>query len=284
MMPNPHHFRAKLFNILHKPSPENPAARYANYFLAFLILVNALFVALETVPAMSGAYGAQFRLFEWLSTGLFTIEYVARIWVCVEQAKFSHPVTGRIRYAVHLLPLLDLVVITTFWMPIDLRFLRIARIVRLLKVLRLEHFEESLQRIGSGIRRRRALIAVAITMMAASIYASSSLVYQIEHSAQPEVFTSIPATFWWATETLTTIGYGDMTPITPLGKFFVGLISIFGIGIFALPTAIVTAAILEAGASDPRPIICNHCGKVANHPAHALAALPNTSSPEPGSG
>jgi voltage-gated potassium channel len=282
-MRNPHHVRAKLFNILHKPSPENPAARYANYFLAFLILVNALFVALETVPAMSRACGAQFRLFEWISTGLFTIEYVARIWVCVEQAQFSDPVTGRIRYAVHPLPLLDLVVITTFWMPVDLRFLRIARIVRLLKVLRLEHFEDSLQRIGSGIRRRRALIAVAITMMLASIYASSSLVYQVEHTAQPEVFTSIPATFWWATETLTTIGYGDMTPITPLGKLFAGLISIFGIGIFALPTAIVTAAILEAGASDPGPVICNHCGKVANRPALTSAAQPGISSPEAGS-
>ena len=276
-MPNPHHVRAQLFNILHKPSPENPAARYANYFLAFLIVVNALFVVLETVPTLSKAYGAQFQLFEWLSTGLFTVEYLARIWVCVEQGKFSHPVTGRIRYAVHLLPLLDLVVITTFWMPIDLRFLRIARLVRLLKVLRLEHFEDSLQRIGSGIRRRRALISVSITVMAASIYAASALVYQIEHTAQPDVFTSIPATFWWATETLTTIGYGDMRPITPLGKFFVGLISIFGIGIFALPTAIVTAAILEAGASDPAPVICIHCGRVANHPAHTLAALPSTS-------
>jgi voltage-gated potassium channel len=102
-------------------------------------------------------------------------------------------------------------------------------------------------------------------MMIVCIYASASLLYQIEHSTQPHVFTSIPATFWWAMETLTTIGYGDMVPITGIGKLCAGLISVFGIGIFALPTAIVTAAIVEAGVSDPDKIVCRHCGRLANH-------------------
>ena len=151
-------------------------------------------------------------------------------------------------------------------MPFDLRFLRIARMVRLLKVMRLEHLDESMQRISGALRRRRALLIIALTVMVACIYAAASLLYQIEHNAQPRVFTSIPATFWWAMETLTTIGYGDMIPMTPLGKICAGLISVFGIGIFALPTAIVTAAIVEAGASDPDPLVCRHCGRSANHP------------------
>lgn len=267
--------RAQLFHILHKPSATHPIARYANYFLTFLIVTNALFVALETVPEVGIRYRTPFWWFEAVSTGLFIIEYLTRLWVCVEQGRYVHPVSGRLRYAVQPLPLLDLTVIVTYWMPIDLRFLRVARMVRLLKVLRLAHFEESLDKIADGLRKRRALIVVAITMMVLCIYASSSLVYQVEHGQQPAVFTSIPGTFWWAMETLTTIGYGDMVPITPLGKFFAGMISIFGIGIFALPTAIVTAAIVEAGVSDPQSVTCAHCG----HPVHASRSTQSPHAP-----
>jgi len=259
------HLRAKLFHILHKPMPENPLARGVNYLLAFLILANALFVALETVPQVHSQFRAEFFVFEAASTGLFLIEYIMRLWVCVEQGRYAKPWSGRLKYALHPLPLLDLIVIVTFIMPIDLRFLRVARMVRLLKVLRLHQFEESLEKISQGLRRRRALMIVAVTMMALSIYAASSLLYQVEHAMQPDVFTSIPATFWWAVETLTTIGYGDMVPLTPFGKLCAGLISIFGIGVFALPTAIVTAAILEAGASDPEPTVCSHCGRPQGH-------------------
>ena len=269
-------FRAQIFNILHKPSATNPLARYVNYCLAFLLLANALFVAVETVPWAGTRYREQFWWFEAASTGLFVVEYVMRLWVCVEQARYAKPISGRLRYALQLLPMLDLVVIVTFWMPVDLRFLRVARMVRLLKVLRLEHLEESLDKIADGLRRRRALMVVAITMMFICIYASSSLVYQLEHAGQPEVFSSIPSTFWWAMETLTTIGYGDMVPVTSLGKFFAGMISIFGIGIFALPSAIVTAAIVEAGASDPEPAICAHCGKAAKHFSSSDVVSPST--------
>jgi voltage-gated potassium channel len=266
---NIRHLRAKLFNILHKPSPENPAARYANYFLAFLIFANALFVALETVPALASRFAPAFKAFEAASTALFALEYAARLWVCTEQGRYSRRLLGRLAYAAHPLPLLDLIVIATYWLPIDLRFLRVARMVRLLKVLRLDHFEESLHKVGAGLRRRTGLIFIAVTMMVLCIYASSALIYQLEHTAQPAAFSSIPGTFWWALVTLTTIGYGDMVPLTPAGKLFAGFICIFGIGIFALPTAIVTAVIVEAGVSDPeppRPLACRHCGKPW-HPA-----------------
>jgi len=257
--------RAKFFHVLHKPSPDNSLARRVNYLLAFLITANAIFVALESVAAIEKQFRMQFAVFEAASTAIFVVEYIARLWVCVEQGRFSHPLWGRIRYAVQPLPLLDLIVIATFAMPVDLRFLRVARMVRLLKVLRLYQFEESLARIALGLQRRKALMVVAVTMMLISVYVASALLYLVEHPAQPLVFSSIPATFWWAIETLTTIGYGDMIPLTPLGKFFAGLISVFGIGVFALPTAIVTAAIVEAGVSDPEPGACIHCGKPQVH-------------------
>ena len=252
--------RARLFHILHKPSPDSFYARWVNYGLAFLIVINAVLVSLETISSLTVRYGQTFKLIEAISTGIFIVEYLLRSWVCVEQSRYAHPVNGRVSYALHLLPILDLIAIVTFWLPIDLRFVRVVRMVRLLKVLRLERFEESLARITAGLQKRSAFIVLAITMMLISIYAAAALIYQLEHRAQPDVFTSIPATFWWAIETLTTIGYGDMVPKTALGKLCAGVISVFGIGIFALPTAIITAVIVEAGASDHKAAKCKHCG------------------------
>jgi voltage-gated potassium channel len=253
-------FRAQLFHILHKPSPNNRVARYFNYVLAVLIIGNAASVALESVDAIYKPYAGAFWWFEAISTGALVLEYLARLWVCVEQARYQKPVSGRLRYAIHPLPLFDLLVIVTYWVPVDLRFLRIARMLRLLKVLHLEKFEISLGHIGDSLARRKELLLVAIVLMVVCIYASAAVLYQLEHTAQPGVFTSIPATFWWAMTTLTTIGYGDMVPITPLGKVCAGLISIFGIGVFALPTAIVTAAIVEAGSDQPELRPCQKCG------------------------
>lgn len=251
--------RSYVFHILHKPAPTNRAGRYVNYFLTFIILANCVAVALETVP---GIYKAHQPLFYWLedtSTGVFVVEYVARLWICVEQAKFSDPVSGRIRYALHPLPLLDLIVIATYLAPVDMRFLRIFRLTRLLRVLNLEEFDKSFQAIAHSLARRKNLLVVSVTAMLTVAYCFAALIYMVEHAAQPQQFSSIPETIWWAIVTLTTIGYGDATPITTIGKVLSGGIVLIGIGVFALPSAIVTASILEAGAD--KRIRCPHCGK-----------------------
>lgn len=242
-------WRARLFAILHKPEPGNRAARYANYLLATLILANAIAVALESVVAIRSKTGEAFWWFEALSTALFAVEYVSRLWVCVEQGHLSHPIRGRLRYALQPLPLLDLLVVLTYWSAFDLRFLRVFRLVRLLKVLRLYEFEAALERMLRSLRRRRELLIVAVVLMAVCVYASAALLYQLERDQQPDVFSSIPAAFWWAVMTFTTIGYGDAAPVTAAGKLCTGLVVLFGVGIFALPSAIVTAAIIEASAS-----------------------------------
>ena len=137
------------------------------------------------------AYRKIFVGFEIVSTIAFVFEYIMRLWVCVEQARFSAPFIGRVRYALNPLAIIDLVVICTIWTSVDLRFLRIARIVRLLRVLHLENFEESLRRITKGLQIRKELIIVSITLMVICIYATSAVIYQLEHKVQPTVFTSI---------------------------------------------------------------------------------------------
>lgn len=255
--------RAQLFAILHKPEPGNILARYANYFLAALILVNAVAVAIESVHDLQEQWGELIALVEAVSTALFIIEYVARSWVCVEQGRFSRPVLGRLRYALRPLSLLDLIAIVTYWTPWDLRFLRVARLIRLLKVLHLHEFEAALHRLSGSLRRRRELLIVSVTLMLFCVYVSSAMLYHLEHARQPEIFSSIPATFWWACETFTTIGYGDMIPMTLFGRICAGFISVFGIGVFALPGAIITAAIIESSAASDDPaegMVCEACG------------------------
>jgi voltage-gated potassium channel len=263
--------RAWLFAILHAPVPGNLAARWANYFLAALILSNAVSVTLESVPGLNRTLANTLWWFEAISTGLFIIEYVGRVWTCVEQRHLAQPLWGRLRYAKQPLALLDLIVIVTYWTPWDLRFLRVVRLVRLLKILHLYEFEAALERLTVSLARRKELLLVSVALMAMFVYLSASLLFQIEHMRQPDVFSSIPATFWWASVTFNTIGYGDMVPLTPLGRLFASLVSVFGVGVFALPTAIVIAAIIESSATGT-PYVCDACGHrgttQGRHPLH----------------
>lgn len=251
--------RHQLFKILHRPAPDTRYARPVSYVLTALILLNCLAVSLETVQAIHVPYRQAFLVLEIVSTSVFLVEYLCRLWVCVEQPRFAHPVKGRLRYALQPLSLLDLIVLLTFFAPVDMRFLRMFRITRLLRVLQMDLFNRSMQAILAAIGRRRHLLVVAVAFMLVAVYFTAALIYLVEHAAQPEKFTSIPETIWWAVVTLTTIGYGDIAPITPLGKALTSVIVLFGIGVFALPTAILTAAILDAGGQDRG--VCPHCQK-----------------------
>jgi voltage-gated potassium channel len=251
--------RAQLFAILHEPDPGNRMARWANYFLAALILANAVSITLESVPGLNRSLARTLWWFEAVSTALFIVEYVARVWTCVEQGRLRDPVSGRLRYMRQPLALLDLVVIVTYWTPWDLRFLRVLRLVRLLNILHLHEFEAALDRLGISLAKRKELLLVSVALMIMAVYLASSLLYHVEHARQPEVFSSIPATFWWAVVTFNTIGYGDMVPLTTLGRVFASLSAVFGVGAFALPTAIVIAAIIESSAAG-HPYVCEACG------------------------
>jgi voltage-gated potassium channel len=263
------HLRAQVFAILHRPEPGNRLARWVNWFLAALIVGNAVAITIETLPGISREALRLLNLFEALSTGLFIVEYAARLWSCVEQQHLRDPLWGRLRYMRQPLALLDLIAIVTWWTPWDLRFLRVVRLVRLLKIFHLYEFEAALERLQVSLERRKELLLVSVVLMALFVYIASSLLYHLEHARQPELFSSIPATFWWATVTFNTVGYGDMVPLTPLGRVVASLVTVFGVGIFALPTATVIAAIIESSASGTA-YVCHECGHhgITSHPHH----------------
>jgi voltage-gated potassium channel len=268
--PSPHRrLRAQVFAILHEPDPGNRFARWLNWLLAALIVGNAVAITLETVPGINRDFARTLHAFEAVSTGIFIVEYLARVWTCVERQRLRHPLWGRLRFMKQPLALLDLVAIVSWWMPWDLRFVRVLRLVRLLRIFHLYEFEAALERLSVSLERRKELLLVAVVLMAVFVYLAASLLYHIEHARQPQVFSSIPATFWWAMVTFNTIGYGDMVPLTPLGQFVAGLVSVLGVGVFALPTAIVIAAIIESSASGTA-YVCHACGHhgVTSHTHH----------------
>jgi voltage-gated potassium channel len=234
--------------------------------LAGLILANVVAVILETVRALRDRFGAAFEAFEAISVAVFTVEYLLRLWTCTLDPRFRHPVFGRLRYMVSLVALVDLASIVPAYLPgdvfLDLRFARIIRLVRMLRVLKIARYSRTMQTFANVFREREADLALIGVFLLLLLVLSSSLMYFAEHARQPEQFSSIPASMWWAVVTLTTVGYGDVFPVTPWGKLLGAVIALIGIGFFALPAGILAAAFAEEVHKSREAVAktCPHCG------------------------
>lgn len=252
---------------LFTPSRGGTVGHYVDWGIMLLIIASVTAVILETVDPIADLSGSFFSWFELVSTTVFTIEYVGRIWSAVETGEYESPVFGRVKFAAQPLLIVDLLAIAPFYLALigigaDLRFLRALRLVRLLRLLKLARYSTALQAFGSVIFNKRAELTLAFGANIMLLVLGSSILYFIENPAQPEAFSSIPATFWWGIATQTTVGYGDITPITPLGRMFAGIFALVGIGLFALPAAILASGFMEAiGEDDPTKEYCPHCGE-----------------------
>ena len=216
--------------------------------IMLLIVVNLVSVALESVPALNERYGALFYAIELVSLAAFTIEYVLRVWVAVEHAPYSHLAgqRARVRYILSPAGLVDLIAVLPFWAaliwPVDLRALLVFRIVRFLKLVRYSTAMRSL--LDVLVRERRALFGAFVIMLGASLVVASAIHY-VERDAQPDKFGTIPDAMWWAIVTLATVGYGDVVPVTPLGKVLTAVAIFFGVTLVALPIGIIATAFAE---------------------------------------
>lgn len=236
--------RRRTYDFLELGSFAGRAAAFFEYFMIGLILVNLAMVALETVPEFWAAYGPWFHVFDTVSVIIFTGEYLARVWASAEREAVAgdSPAKRRLRYIFSPLALIDLMAILPFYLgafvSVDLRELRVFRLLRLLKLVR---YSPALASLGRVIfAERRALFAALIVMMGL-LFLAATVMHHVEHEAQPDKFGSIPAALWWALATLTTVGYGDVVPITVAGKIVGGFVMIFGLAFFALPIGIVAS-------------------------------------------
>ena len=216
-----------------------------------------------------------FRVFDLISVIIFTIEYVLRVWSSNHDPRYRHSIHGRLRYMLSIDALIDLLAILPFYVHVfvglDLRVLRIFRLLRFLRLFRLTAYMRSARMVRNVFKSRANELKLSLVLILFFIMIASCLLYFAEHHAQPSVFSSIPATMWWAVVTATSVGYGDMVPITPLGKILSGTISLAGLAVFALPAGIITAGFLEEMRKIKRPKIhtCPHCGMPLDHAEHS---------------
>ncbi len=162
------------------------------------------------------------------------------------------------------LAIVDLLAIAPFYLPmlipVDLRFLRALRLFRILRVLKIGRYSEAMRLFGKVLKAKRAELVTAVFVLVVLLIISSSILYYVEHGVQPDKFTNIPEAMWWGTVTLTTVGYGDIYPVTPAGKLLAALISLMGIGLFALPAGLLSAGFIEEIRKKHKHV-CPHCGK-----------------------
>ncbi len=242
-------YRRRVYEILDVGRKDDRLSEWADIALITLISLNVLSVIIESVPEIYAAAPQLFNAFEVFSVIVFTIEYIFRVWSAPEhtEANYRHPFWGRVRFMLTPMQLLDLVVIVPFYLvffvQVDLRMLRV---LRLLRVFRLTRYSSSMGLLLQVLREEGRNIGAALFVLLLLIIMAASLTYLVEQEAQPVAFGSIPAALWWAVVTMTTIGYGDVVPVTVMGRIFGAIIGIISVGMVALPAGLLASGFSEA--------------------------------------
>ena len=244
--------RKKIKTIIHEiletSESRNLYSLADDVVITCLIMINVAAFIASTSPTLSPEYTSLFANIEIVSSFVFTIEYILRLWVSTVDRRYSHPLWGRLRYALTPLSLIDLIAILPFYFLLlfpSFNFVNLIRVLRLLRLLKMSRYSESVRTLGAVLyAKKEELIATAFAVFILLIFASS-IMYFVEFEAHPEAFGSIPDAMWWGVVTLTTVGYGDIYPITPLGKLLGAMLAFLGIGIFALPAGIIAGGFSE---------------------------------------
>jgi voltage-gated potassium channel len=210
-----------------------------------LICISAVVIALETMPDLSARTNAMLVAAEIVILGLFLIEYVLRLTCSPEPMKYAFSFWGIIDF-------LAIVPALIFLLP-DFTTIRALRLLRILRLLKLFKANRALDRITLAINRAKTEFAIFFFIACVALYLAAVGIYHFEHEAQPDGFSSIPESLWWAIATFTTVGYGDVYPVTAGGRIFTGLVMLIGIGIIAVPAGLITAALTEARPTDDTP-------------------------------
>ena len=214
-------------------------------FIVIWVIVSVLAVILESVHSIHYLLSLEFLILDAIAVSIFTIEYCLRLYCCVEEPQYKKAISGRLKLAKSPSAIIDLLAIAPFFLEVflhhlfDLRFMRVFRLLRLLKLTRYTGATTSLSKV---IVREWPVMAASAFIMLLLVVMTASLGYLFEHDAQPEKFENIPQSIYWAVITLASVGYGDISPITPAGRAMTIVLAFIGIGIFAIPAALLSSA------------------------------------------
>lgn len=263
--------KRRTFEILQIAGPNDKASKVFDVSLIVLILLNVCLVIADTfkLPAKIQKISTYIEV---ISVVIFSIEYLLRIWT----ADLLHPdkkyFVAKVKYFFSFMAIIDLLAILPFYLPmffpIDLRVLRMLRIIRLFRVFKINRYTNALSSVVKVIKNKQHELLSSVFVVILLMIVAAVLMYSIESNAQPDVFKNAFDALWWALATLTTVGYGDIYPITVLGKILSAIIAVLGIGLVAVPTGIISAGFMEAIQEDEKEKekseeikYCPYCGK-----------------------
>jgi voltage-gated potassium channel len=218
---------------------------WPNRIIVVMIIAASVTAIGETEPTIRAAARPLFFGLEVFFVSIFVVEYLARVWTSIEDPRFHHAVWGRLRYMVSFWALVDLVAILPVLLTLvgpDVFLIRLLRLLRILRLARLGRFSTALQNLGEAVALRRFELAMSAGVAVLLLVFSSTLLYLFEGPEQPDTFGSIPRAAWWSVVTLTTVGYGDVYPVTTMGRLFAAVTAVAGIGLIAMPTGILASA------------------------------------------
>ena len=249
-------FRRKLYHILEDADYGHWLGRLEQILLSVLIFLDISAFILETSPPLNQSYYWLFRSVGIFATAVFTVEYGLRIWLCTVEHRFRHSLWGRLRYALTPMAIVDFISTFPFYLLLvfhNLAFLKTLRLLRLARILKIGRHSKSVRSLARVIISKQEELFITLSIICFLLVIASSLMFFAEHDAQPEAFSSIPAAMWWGVVTLTTVGYGDIYPITVAGKLLGASLACFGIGVFVLPAGIVASSFAAEVSKDENP-------------------------------
>jgi len=264
--------KQSIYHLIDGNRGTHKADAYVDMFISILILLNVVAIFLGTYQEIETAYGFYLDAFEFFSVCVFLVEYIVRIWTADLLYPELSKTKARLKFVFSFFGLIDFFALLPFFLPlvmkVDLRIIRILRLLRLIRIFKLGRHSKSFKLFSDVIREIRFDLLVTLFATFILLVLSATIMYFIENEAQPDKFTNIGEALWWAVATLTTVGYGDIFPITGMGKVLSSFIALLGIGVVALPTAIISSAIIEKMAarktenpSGEAICECPHCGK-----------------------
>jgi len=247
-------FKRRVYDLIRDDGEENLANSIFGTFIMVLIIINVILVILETFRGIPEFLRMIFNYIEIVSVIIFTVEYLLRLWTATFKFPDEKPAVARLKYMRSFMAVIDILAIIPFYvpfaLPVNLMVLRMLRLLRLLRIMKMNRYTGALVLIKNVITRQAPQLISSLFAVFLLLVLASLLVHSVEYDAQPDVFENAFSGLWWAMATLTTVGYGDITPVTAIGKFLGTIIALLGIGLVAVPTGIISAGFIEVMAEE----------------------------------
>ena len=261
----------RVFELLNKAEEGDRVGQIVDWIITGLIILSVASIIMESFENLAERYDNVFQTVEAVTVIVFTLEYILRIWTAdLMYPDAKHP---RLKYIFSFLAIIDLLAICPFYLPFlsaDLRFLRmmrLSRLLRLMRIFKLGRYLDALQIISQVIRSSVPQLVMSVGICFFVMLFSAIIMYTVENPVQPNQFPNVIASLWWAMCTRTTVGYGDVYPITAVGRFFASVISLVGIGIIAIPTGIIAAGFSRYIKAETGETLCDPAESLDGAPA-----------------